>query len=86
MHVSGQAVSGAGCIARKYGETYLPEKAPVPHTAANAQEAHEAIRPTSAFREPEGLRKHLSADQYKLYKLVWQRFMASKWPQPGWRR
>ena len=80
VHVSGQAVSEARAyIARKYGETYLPEKAPVYRTrAANAQEAHEAIRPTSAFREPEGLRKHLSADQYKLYKLVWQRFMASQ--------
>lgn len=46
--------------------------------AANAQDAHEAIRPTSALRDPETVKPFMSRDQFRLYKLVWERFMASQ--------
>lgn len=65
-------------IASKYGKDYLPEKPPVYASAKSAQEAHEAIRPTSALREPDAIKQHLEPDQYKLYKLIWNRFMASQ--------
>ncbi len=63
----------------KYGKEYLPEEPPVYKTRAKgAQEAHEAIRPTSVFRTPEKLRHHLNREQLRLYKLIWQRFVASQ--------
>jgi len=63
----------------RYGSTYLPSKPPVYKTRVkSAQEAHEAIRPTSVFREPEKLRRFLTRDQYRLYELIWQRFLASQ--------
>ncbi len=65
-------------IASKYGKDYLPEKAPVYASAKSAQEAHEAIRPTSVLREPDAIKKHLAPEQYKLYKLIWNRFVASQ--------
>lgn len=66
-------------ITAKYGEKFLPE-APRQYSkkAAGAQEAHEAIRPTSALREPEMVKEFLSRDQYRLYKLVWERFISSQ--------
>jgi DNA topoisomerase-1 len=48
------------------------------NTAKNAQDAHEAVRPTDPTRRPEDIRKYLSPDQFKLYQLIWQRFMASQ--------
>src|SRR5207237_5343256 len=45
---------------------------------ANMQDAHEAVRPTDPTRRPDEIRKHLTPDQFKLYQLVWQRFMASQ--------
>jgi DNA topoisomerase-1 len=66
-------------IRAKYGEEYLPEKPPVYRTRAKgAQEAHEAVRPSSVNRRPEELKAFLSRDQYRLYKLVWKRFLASQ--------
>ncbi len=66
-------------IAQRYGESYLPAKPPIYKTKArSAQEAHEAIRPTSVFRTPESIRQYLNEDQYRLYKLIWQRFVASQ--------
>lgn len=66
-------------IATKYGAAYLPPKSPFYRTKAKgAQEAHEAIRPTSVFREPEFVQRHLTPEQYRLYRLVWQRFVASQ--------
>ena len=66
-------------IKNKYGADYLP--AEIPHYATKskrAQEAHEAIRPTSISRTPKSLKAHLKNDQYRLYKLIWKRFVASQ--------
>jgi DNA topoisomerase-1 len=63
----------------KYGKDYVPDDIPMYKTKAKgAQEAHEAIRPTSVLREPEAMRVYLTNDQFKLYKLVWERFVASQ--------
>ncbi len=66
-------------IKDKFGESYLP-KIPRFYTkkVAGAQEAHEAIRPTSVRREPNAIKQYLNADQFKLYDLVWKRFVASQ--------
>lgn len=64
-------------IQQLYGEVYLPAKAPV-YTTKKAQDAHEAIRPTSLQLAPKAVEKHLSAEQRKLYGLIWDRFMASQ--------
>ncbi len=66
-------------IAAKFGENYLPERPPLyTRKAKGAQEAHEAIRPTSVHREPASVKPFLSAQQFRLYQLVWQRFIASQ--------
>jgi DNA topoisomerase-1 len=66
-------------IERVYGEAYLPEEAPQYDTKTKrAQEAHEAIRPTSVNRTPKAVKGFLKNDQYRLYKLIWQRFVASQ--------
>ena len=66
-------------IKERYGEPYLPEKPPIYRTKAKgAQEAHEAIRPTSSHRHPEDLREILSREQHRLYDLIWKRFVASQ--------
>lgn len=66
-------------ILGKYGQAYYPET-PRQYIkkAANAQDAHEGIRPSSVMRTPEELKEYLSRDQYRLYKLVWERFVASQ--------
>jgi DNA topoisomerase-1 len=66
-------------IAEKYGEKFLPPEPPHYKTRAKgAQEAHEAIRPTSVFRTPESLKPYLDRNQYRLYQLIWNRFVASQ--------
>jgi len=66
-------------IGQKYGEDYVPAKPNVYRTRAKgAQEAHEAIRPTGVRREPESLRRVLNNEQYRLYDLIWKRFVASQ--------
>jgi DNA topoisomerase I len=66
-------------VTNRYGKDHLPEKAPQHRTKSKgAQEAHEAIRPTSVFREPNSLTNVLSRDQLRLYTLIWQRFVASQ--------
>ncbi len=66
-------------VSKKYGESFLPSEPPQYKTrSANAQEAHEAIRPTSVMRTPESVKAHLDAPQFKLYQLIWQRFVASQ--------
>ncbi len=68
-----------GLIAERFGPEYLPPEPNVYRSRAkNAQEAHEAIRPTSCRRTPEMLRDKLSRDQLRLYELIWQRFVASQ--------
>ena len=66
-------------VAARWGERMLPAEPPRYTTKTrNAQEAHEAIRPTAAVRGPDATRAHLDADQQRLYELVWQRAMASQ--------
>jgi DNA topoisomerase-1 len=66
-------------IGQRYGADFLPESAPQYKTrAVGAQEAHEAIRPTSISREPEKVKEFLAPDQFRLYQLIWQRFVASQ--------
>jgi DNA topoisomerase I len=66
-------------IQERHGADFLPPTAPHYKTrAAGAQEAHEAIRPTVVFREPDRIKGVLSRDQYRLYQLIWQRFVASQ--------
>ena len=65
-------------IHNKYGEDYLPKKPRVYKSKNNAQDAHEAIRPSMVSITPDQLKKTLPADQYKLYKLIWERFVASQ--------
>ncbi|MGG3279724.1 type I DNA topoisomerase [Paenibacillus solani] len=66
-------------ITEKYGDPFVPES-PRQYSkkAANAQDAHEAIRPTSVLRDPESVKPFMSRDQLRLYKLVWERFVASQ--------
>ena len=62
-----------------YGSQYVPSVSPVYKTRAkSAQEAHEAIRPTSVLRKPEKIKDLLSRDQFRLYQVIWQRFVASQ--------
>lgn len=65
-------------VAGQFGEEYLPPSPPLYRSRKSAQEAHEAIRPTSAFRTPQSLMAYLSRDQARLYRLIWERFVASQ--------
>ena len=65
-------------IGEKFGKEYLPQKPHTYRSRKGAQEAHEAIRPTSVERHPENIRSFVSNDQYRLYKLIWERFTASQ--------
>jgi len=79
-NVSGSAQQAArAVISVRFGPEYVPERPPVyAKKSKGAQEAHEAIRPTSPRRDPASVKSYLSAPQFKLYQLVWQRFMASQ--------
>jgi len=65
-------------IPERFGSAYLPEKPNFYRSKKDAQGAHEAIRPTEVSRTPEDVRKYLPDDQFKLYQLIWQRFVASQ--------
>ena len=65
-------------IAETWGAEYLPEKPVVYKTKTDAQDAHEAIRPTYLDRDPEQVKRWLGKDEYALYKLIWNRFVASQ--------
>jgi DNA topoisomerase-1 len=66
-------------IGQRYGQDFLPSSPLTYKTrAVGAQEAHEAIRPTSTLREPDKVKPFLNRDQFRLYQLVWQRFVASQ--------
>jgi DNA topoisomerase I len=77
--ISEEAMNEAREVIRaRFGQDYLPETPNVYKTSKAAQEAHEAVRPTSASRDPESIRQYLDQDQYNLYKLIWNRFIASQ--------
>ena len=65
-------------IEEKYGAEYRPEKPRIFKTKSNAQDAHEAIRPSKVSFEPTAIKKYLTNEQFKLYKLIWDRFLASQ--------
>ncbi len=65
-------------ISHRYGDKYYPEKPRFYKSRAGAQDAHEAIRPSRIDIEPAKIRKYLTNDQFKLYKLIWERFIASQ--------
>lgn len=71
----------ADYIRSEYGVEYLKEEQRKEKKQSNAQDAHEAIRPTSTLREPNNLKTFLSRDQFRLYKLIWERFLASQMAQ-----
>jgi DNA topoisomerase-1 len=68
----------ADAIRQRFGPEYLPETPNVYKSKKGAQEAHEAIRPTSVQHDPEVIKRYLTRDQYQLYKLIWSRFLASQ--------
>ncbi len=85
-HLSGEALDMArSFIGREWGERYLPDK---PNFYANkdknAQEAHEAIRPTDITITPKRVRHELTEEQYKLYRLIWERFLACQMTPAQW--
>ena len=65
-------------IRESFGPSYMPEKPNVYAAGKKAQDAHEAIRPTSVARTPASIEKYLTKEQFKLYSLIWQRFVASQ--------
>jgi len=77
--VSSEAVHGVrDWIRNRFGDSHLPPKPNVYKSRKGAQEAHEAIRPTSMDLEPDRIKNHLEKDQWALYKLIWDRFVASQ--------
>ena len=77
--ISDEAVEAVrALISENYGPDYLPEKPNVFKTRKSAQDAHEAIRPTVVERRPERIKASLSRDQYRLYKLIYDRFVSSQ--------
>ena len=79
LRISDEAAQqAADFIEQRYGKNYLPPKRRAYKSKNNAQDAHEAIRPTMPEMTPEQVKDSLSADQFKLYKLVWERFIASQ--------
>lgn len=79
LRISDEAKTAAAELIKElYGAEYLPEKPRTFRSKSNAQDAHEAIRPTTVSLTPDKVKSALSSDQYKLYKLVWERFMASQ--------
>jgi len=79
VNVAPEAITAARAyIQKQFGPKYLPDQPRIYASKKSAQEAHEAIRPTSLHRDPERIRNHLTADQYKLYLLIWRRFIASQ--------
>lgn len=77
--ISDEAVEAVRAqITADYGATYLPEKPNIYKSRKTAQDAHEAIRPTSIARKPDDIKPSLSRDQYKLYKLIYNRFVSSQ--------
>jgi DNA topoisomerase I len=84
-NISRDAITAArGFIGEKFGDGYLPEKPNYYTSGPGAQEAHEAIRPTNAATRPDHVQKYLTAEQYKLYSLIWKRFIACQMTPAVW--
>ena len=78
LRISSEArAAGNEYILKKYGDKYLPKSPRIYKSKANIQDAHEAIRPTNVELTPEIVKDSLTLDQYKVYKLIWERFIAS---------
>ncbi len=76
-HIAGEALHSArDYIKKTFGNDYVPEKPNFYASGKDAQEAHEAIRPTDAWRTPQSVRPFVSSEQYDLYDLIWRRFVA----------
>jgi DNA topoisomerase-1 len=79
VHVSNDALAQVReLIPERFGSNYLPEKPNYYKSKKDAQEAHEAVRPTDVARTPEDVRKYLDDHLFRLYQLIWQRFVASQ--------
>lgn len=79
LRISAEAQAAARAyLTEKYGAEYVPEKPREYRSRAGAQDAHEAIRPSDLHFVPEQIKKYLTADQFKLYRLIWNRFLASQ--------
>ena len=79
VNISKEALEAVrGFIFKKFGRTYMPVTPNVYKSKKSAQEAHEAIRPTGVSREPAQVEKYLTPEQFKLYELIWNRFVASQ--------
>ncbi len=79
VRVSADAIGDVRAhIQSSFGASYLPERPNLYKSKKEAQEAHEAIRPSDVGRTPEELKRYLNEDQFKLYRLIWQRFVASQ--------
>ncbi|MFP3952591.1 MAG: type I DNA topoisomerase [Candidatus Acetothermia bacterium] len=73
-------------ITGKYGDSYLAEKTRYFRKNSGAQDAHEAIRPTGVQRKPDEIKSYLSRDQYRLYRLIWERFVATQMSNARYKR
>ncbi|MEA4816204.1 MAG: type I DNA topoisomerase [Lachnospiraceae bacterium] len=79
VRISDEAYEGVKkFIISKYGEEFLNPKRPVYKTKGRTQDAHEAIRPTLVSRTPDSIKESLTKEQYKVYKMIWERFVASQ--------
>lgn len=79
VRVSDEAIKAANdFIEKNYGKEYIATKTAVKKSNKNVQDAHEGIRPTNVEFTPDNIKEYLSNDQYKLYKLIWERFVASR--------
>ncbi len=79
VNIAPEAISAArGYIQTHFGPEYLPDQPKIYASKKTAQEAHEAIRPTNVARHPDAIRQHLTPEQFKIYLLIWRRFIASQ--------
>ncbi len=84
-HLSAEAVKQCrSLVAAAYGQPYVPDKPNIYASGKRAQEAHEAIRPSDVSRTPQDLRGHLTDEQFKLYQLIWKRFVACQMSPAVW--
>jgi len=84
-HLAPEAVGAArNYVEQQFGNEYLPERPNVYTAKGRAQQAHEAVRPTDVARRPEDVKQYLKSDQYRLYELIWKRFLACQMAPARW--